>query len=264
MELNIFGREIYVNKGIVAVAVILLALAAGIVGYALRDKDQIVISASEKTDVLEAKEEKGIAEVSDNKDQKNDVKQSEQVDEIKVYVVGCVKNAGIVTLKKGQIVDDAVRAAGGVTKDADIENINLAMELTENAMLKILSKKEVLAAKGDKGSNDVAAEKNSGEKASPGLVVVKDTGSALVKEKSTDTEKTPASSGGKKSSGKININTASESELDSLPGIGEKTAKDIIAYREANGNFEKIEEIMNVPRIGESRFNSLKDLITVN
>lgn len=61
----------------------------------------------------------------------------------------------------------------------------------------------------------------------------------------------------------ININTATESELDSLPGIGPSRAKDIIKYRETNGGFKSIEEIKNIKGIGQSSFEKLKDLITI-
>lgn len=62
---------------------------------------------------------------------------------------------------------------------------------------------------------------------------------------------------------KVNINTASQAELESLPQIGPKIAEQIILYRTQNGNFKKIEEIMKVKGIGEKLFNQLKDLITV-
>lgn len=64
-------------------------------------------------------------------------------------------------------------------------------------------------------------------------------------------------------SSKININTASADELMTLPGIGPSTAEKIISYREQNGEFKKIEDIMNVSGIGEGKFNKMKDYITV-
>lgn len=62
---------------------------------------------------------------------------------------------------------------------------------------------------------------------------------------------------------KININTASLSELQQLPRIGSKVAQRIIDFRKEHGNFKKIEEIMKVRGIGEKTFNLIKDLITV-
>ena len=63
---------------------------------------------------------------------------------------------------------------------------------------------------------------------------------------------------------KININEANVEELETLPGIGETRAKDIIEYRNTNGFFEEIEDILNVKGIGESTFDKLKDLIVTN
>lgn len=65
------------------------------------------------------------------------------------------------------------------------------------------------------------------------------------------------------SDGKVNINTANESELDTLPGIGPSRAKDIINYREKVGAFKSIEEIKNVSGIGESAFEKMKEIITI-
>ena len=62
----------------------------------------------------------------------------------------------------------------------------------------------------------------------------------------------------------VNINTAGIQELDTLPGIGESLARRIIAYREANGPFKSVEEIMEVSGIGEAKFAELEDQITVD
>jgi len=71
------------------------------------------------------------------------------------------------------------------------------------------------------------------------------------------------SAAGITSDGKVNINTASESQLTTLPGIGAVIAGNIIKYREDNGPFKSTEEIKNVNRIGEATFNNIKDMITV-
>ena len=66
----------------------------------------------------------------------------------------------------------------------------------------------------------------------------------------------------KEESGLININTASQAELEKLPGIGEKTAEKIIEYREENGPFQSIEDLKNVSGIGEAKHSEVEDLIT--
>ncbi|HHV74031.1 MAG TPA: ComEA family DNA-binding protein [Thermoanaerobacterium sp.] len=72
------------------------------------------------------------------------------------------------------------------------------------------------------------------------------------------------SSSSNATNGKININTATKEELDTLPGIGEVTAQRIIDFREQHGNFQRIEDIMNVSRIGPKLFEQIKDKITVD
>lgn len=64
-------------------------------------------------------------------------------------------------------------------------------------------------------------------------------------------------------SGKVNINTANQTELETLTGIGPSTALKIIEYRKANGNFKEKEDIKNVSGIGENKFNAIKDEIEV-
>ena len=61
----------------------------------------------------------------------------------------------------------------------------------------------------------------------------------------------------------MNINTANQSELDSLPGIGPSIAQKIIDYREENGNFKTIEELQNVKGIGDAKYEEIKDRVTV-
>jgi competence protein ComEA len=61
----------------------------------------------------------------------------------------------------------------------------------------------------------------------------------------------------------VNINTATQAQLESLPGVGVKAAARILEYRQKNGNFKKIEELMNVKGIGEKSFLKIKALITV-
>lgn len=158
---------------------------------------------------------------------------------IKVYVTGCVKEPGVITLKKGQIISDAIEAAGGATEDADIENINLVYILNRNVMLRIKSKNE-------------AKDENISD-AGPGLGMIYDSAGAV-----TDY------TGESKENSLVNINTASLSRLQDLPGIGEQTAKSIVDFRNENGIFEKAEDIMMVPGIKESKFRSIKDFITVD
>jgi|GEM_PF-493655 competence protein ComEA len=175
---------------------------------------------------------------SGNEESGNDIDNS-GTDKIKVYVVGCVRSPGIITIEKGALICDAVEKAGGLTEEADADNINMVYSLNENVMLYIKSKQD---------SSSIGN----------GAVVYGDSGPAA---KVTGGGNNAAVGDGRKAL--VNINTASIDELDTLPGIGEATARDIVAYREKYGGFSSIEDIMKVPRIKKNRFESIKDFITV-
>lgn len=158
--------------------------------------------------------------------QKSDVKILENSESsIKVDVEGAVKNPGLYTMKQGDRVDDAIKAAGGTTDNADLSKL-------------------------DKG---LASKLTDGERI---LVPLKG-------ESALGTTTTSSSSSSSQQQGKININTASLSDLDKLPGVGPATAQKIIDYRTQKGTFGSIEEIKEVNGIGEAKYNKLKDLITI-
>lgn len=242
MMFDLFGIRFNIRKEAIIAGAAALLVLGGITGYLLvRDDSDIIVetrdgTAAQKNAGGETEGTSAVPAVT------APVPAPEK--EIKVYVTGCVNRPGIVSLTKGQLIDDAIRLAGGVTPEADVEGINLVYELRENLMLYV-------KAKGEKEAG--GAEGASGE-AGKGVKVVRDSAGAVINE----------SGGGGAQSGLININTAALADLDKLPGIGEATARDIIAYRESNGPFKTIQDIMKVPRIKESRFASIKDFITVD
>lgn len=254
MSENIFSKEIKLKMGLFIAMVTALIISIGIIGFLIsRDESEIIVSKNVNTQTQNTG-------VSVSPLVTATVKQDEIVEEIKIYVVGEVNKPGVVTLKKGQIIEDAVKAAGGFTGKADIENINLAFELKENVMLKILQKPQAGAQKSEakkQQPNSVTAIATPIQSKAPGFTGIEiksDSGGAIQNENSKN----------EGSKGKVNINTASEEELDKLPGVGPSTASKIISFREKTGNFKKIEDIMNVPGIGESKFAEMKEFISVN
>ena len=170
-----------------------------------------------------------------------------------VYVCGAVILPGVYELPEGTRVYEAVDAAGGFAEDADETYVNQALILSDQARLYIPTKTETssessTAAYGLTGGEDSAA--------SAGLVYTASDDSSSTGSGS-DSPETDADS-------KINLNTASQEELETLPGIGETKAAAIIAYRKENGDFSSIEDIQNVSGIGEATYENLKDLITVD
>ena len=168
---------------------------------------------------------------------KNETQTEETTDteKIVVHIMGAVKNEGIVELNEGARVSDAINSAGGLAEDADMSKINLAYVLEDGVKIRIPS------------INDEPTEE-----------YITTDGVEIVESSSQTTQ-----NGGNSKSGLININTANETELDSLPGIGPSIAAKIINYREENGDFASIEDIKNVSGIGDSKFEELKDLICV-
>ncbi|MFA6308316.1 MAG: helix-hairpin-helix domain-containing protein [Clostridia bacterium] len=239
MDFFIFGIHIHIEKVMFVLIVVFVFMSLAVTGFVLSRNDaQIVINKTDAGSTSSDGEVKNAVESDDST--KTDIER------IKVYVVGCVKNPGIIEIKKGQIISDAIKAAGGPTNDADIFNINMVYKLTENVMLRINKK-------GAGKTVPESANSSGNGEAGKGVVITNETGNALINDSDGDSKK----------GGLININTATASELDVLPGVGEKTAADIIAYREKSGGFKKIEEIMNVSRIGQKRFDSIRALIKV-
>ena len=150
-----------------------------------------------------------------------------------IYISGAVKSPKVVELDSEDILMDGVILCDGVTEDADMNKINMAMKVEDGGHYIIPKIGEESIS-----NNNEVANMNNNENINKSLKTNED-------------------------SNKININNASIIELDSLPGVGEITAQKIIDYREENTNFKSIEEIKNVKGIGENKFNDLKDYICI-
>lgn len=149
---------------------------------------------------------------------------------IKVHIAGSVVTEGIVELEEGARIADAIQSAGGTTADANMQKINLAHKLQDGQKIYIPNLNE----------DETAIIENGGI-----------------------TESATASRTTTNSTGKININTATQTELELVTGVGPSTATKIIEYREENGKFQTVEDIKNVPGIGDSKYESMKEQITV-
>lgn len=155
-----------------------------------------------------------------------------------VHITGEVKNWGVIELPEGSRVIDAVDKAGGFTDSADIEKVNLAYELSDGVKVYIPSKNEDEI--GDTTTQEYITADSGNNVITGGNDMKKETKSELV-----------------------NINKATQTELETLPGIGPSTALKIISYRNENGSFSSIEDIKNVNGIGDSKYESIRELICV-
>ena len=177
-----------------------------------------------------------------NKQEKEENK-NDSVEYVIVDIKGEVTTPGVYELIKGSRVIDVINEAQGLTSNANTRYINLSKILEDGDAIVIYSNDEI----------ENASKEEKIEVTTP--CVCEDVNSACI-ENNTNKEKNQTSE-------KININTATQEELTSLSGIGESKAKSIIKYREENGNFKSIEDIMKVSGISENLFAKIKENITV-
>ncbi|HEM4047504.1 TPA: helix-hairpin-helix domain-containing protein [Streptococcus suis] len=151
---------------------------------------------------------------------------SEELSQLVIDVKGAVEKPGLYTLEAGARVNDAVEAAGGLTSQADPKSINLAQKLSDEAVIYVASKGENIS------------------------VVASTTASSAMSQEEKNTSL-------------VNLNTATEADLQTISGIGAKRAADIIAYREANGGFKSVDDLNNVSGIGDKTMESIRPYVTV-
>ncbi|MBS4535847.1 helix-hairpin-helix domain-containing protein [Clostridium sp. D2Q-14] len=206
------------------VILILVSIIIGIIGFNIlfrdnRDNNED-ITYEEYKDTEEVEIEKDDLSLDENN---IDIDSESIGEDIIVHITGAVNNPGIFTLKNGSRVNDVVKAAGGLTDEADMNRINLAKKIKDEDRIHIykIDEEEIDDIQNE---NEISSDENN-----------------------TD---------------KININSAEQTELETLPDIGPVKANNIIEYRN-NNRFNTIEDIMNVDRIGEKTFENIKDKITI-
>ena len=182
-------------------------------------------------------------------------KQDEVVETVSFDIKGQVKNPGVYQLDKNATVMDAIKKSGGLTENADTTYLNLSRKIKDEMVIIVYSKEEIADMKAGK-ENVVVVE---GKCECPKI-----TNDACLKEEEVITNKKEETKESITVTGPINLNTATQEELDSLPGIGPSKALDIIAYRKEHQGFKTIEELKNVKGIGDATFNKLKDKIMVS
>ena len=187
---------------------------------------------------------------NDNVYASNNVEAKEEKDEDKnvlvskyyVDIKGEVKNPGIYEVNSGTRINEVIKLSGGLTKNADVSIINLSKKVTDEMVIKIYSKKEVSDAK------------NSISKEPEVIEIIKEIEKECVCPVTSDINTN------KSKDGNVNINIATKEELMTIPRIGESKADAIIEYRNSK-KFENIDEIKNIPGIGEKLFESIKEYI---
>ena len=176
---------------------------------------------------------------------------------IYVYITGEVNVPGVVILDEGSRIVDAINSAGGTTSKANISKVNLVYVLEDGMKVNIPSDNDL---KNNPDFEYITMSSGDGRN---------DNSSGLAGTNSSSSNSSASNSSGLRESQSssrysiVNINTATQTELETLPGIGPSLALKIINYRNENGKFSSIEEIKNVSGIGESKFEDLKNYITI-
>lgn len=214
---------------------------------ACTSKDDIILELDAQEEMQAAEEpEKENADMpvsSEIPDNQEELQSDTLPVEIYVHICGAVKEPGVYALVTGSRLYEGIEAAGGFREDACEDFLNLALPMQDGQRIVIPTVEEAKAAKEDAAYQEAWLSQASETGADAG----------------------PGNAGGSssQSGGRININTATEQELGSISGIGTGKAAAIIQYREENGSFASIEDIMKVSGIKEGTFEKIKDKITV-
>ena len=160
--------------------------------------------------------------------EKREAQEAAPEETVQIYICGAVVSPGVYTLPGGSRVVQAVESAGGFLPDSEEKILNLASKIEDGDQITVWTREEA-----ENMEITETPQQNTGG--------------------------TEQASG----SGKVNLNTAGKEELMTLSGIGESRADAIIAYREANGPFGSIEEIMNIEGIKEKMFEKIRGSIEV-
>ena len=208
------------NKKQKIIFIIILIFMIGVIVYYIYStlsnyNEETFINNSEEEFLMNSQDEE---ELQNNNSEDN---------KILIHVSGCVKNNTVVCLPEGSRINDAIEAAGGLTSDADLTNINLAYILEDGEKIYIPKKGEQTDENVDNSNSSLSKNSNSSKQI------------------------------------KVNINKASQEELEKISGIGPSTALKIINYRKENGKFTSKEDIKNVPGIGDIKYENIKDYIYV-
>lgn len=222
------------KQKIIVVAIVSMVIIAFLYYIYTKDKDMVI-----------SKEELTVGNIVENSEERKEEETQQENEKIIVHVSGAVNKEGIVELEENSRISDAIDKAEGLKEDADTKNINLAFKLEDGMKIYIptiteTAEEEIQENIIDKTQNYVTA--------SGGVVQEEETNISTNQEKEVK---------------KININTATQTELETLPGIGPSTSLKIVNYREENGDFQSIEQIKEVSGIGDAKYENIKDLICV-
>ncbi|HEO7254311.1 TPA: helix-hairpin-helix domain-containing protein, partial [Streptococcus agalactiae] len=146
--------------------------------------------------------------------------------QVTVDVKGAVNHPGVYSLPSQSRVTDVIKRAGGLSNLADSKSVNLAQKLQDETVIYVAQKGEKITVVEEEKANNIATQGNS--------------------------------------KGKINLNKADLSSLQTISGVGAKRAQDILDYRDSQGGFKTIDDLKNVSGIGEKTLEKLRQDVTLD
>ena len=226
----------YINKYkyilFLIVIFVLLAIILILLNLQINDKDKLI-----EPEILQLNNE-----ISQEKEK--------VISKIKVDIKGYVKKSGVYELDENSRVIDVINKAGGLKNGANTDYINLSKIIKDQDVIIIYSDDEIEKLNSDNNEKIYIEYKCE---CPDNINDACTSADEIVNEKLEEKENT--------SDNKVSINNGSIEELMTLPGIGESKAQAIIEYRESNGKFQTLDDIMNVSGIGEAAYSKIKDYI---
>ena len=210
--------------------------------YIYTKEDNMVISTEETA-------EKNLVGNTVENLEENEETTKENTNKIIVHVSGAVNKEGIVELEENSRISDAISKAEGLKENADTKKINLAYKLEDGMKIYIPTIEESMNQNEQNQNESQSLMDQTSQYITSSSEIIQDGQTNGTSENKTNE--------------KININTATQTELETLPGIGPSTSLKIVNYRKENGNFKTIEDIKEVSGIGEVKYENIKDLICV-
>lgn len=211
---------------------LVLLISVGVFITSFREAE--VVSEKEVLKMFKEDDSK-LENIQDNEKINSQSKEQETMIEKKNIVVeikGEVKNPNVYTLNEGSRINELIAKAGGLTNEADIDNINRASLVSDGQCIVIGNIND-----SEEQKEEIATMQNSGT-----------------------SQNNASSSGGE---GMVNINTATSEQLQTLTGIGEAKATAIIDYRETSGGFKSIDDLKNISGIGEKTLEKIRDRLVI-
>lgn len=231
------------NKKQKIIVGVLVGIIIGVGWYYIYNKDSDIEIIEAENNKLNSETE-GVKNDVSKDDKTKDTKDDEE--KILIHISGAVNSEGIIQLTENSRISDAIEKAGGLREDANIKDINLAYKLEDGMKIYIPNNAEQEEKeKNNNVKNETTLDNTNEYKTTSGQ---------------NENVKTVNSSS---NNSKVNINTATQTELETLPGIGPSTALKIINYRKENGKFKSIEDIKEISGIGEAKFANIKEFIAI-